>query len=97
MMARVIRRNGDEYEVSVKHRRDLNMILANDDPDFEIMGATDGGRFVVIYDASAMRPNKTATELLPALADEHDGTVCGDIIVMEQSHFDRLGGKNDDD
>jgi len=96
MTARVIRRNGDEYEVSVKQRRDLNMILANEDPDFEELGSPDGEKFVVIYDASATRPNKTATELLPALAAEHDGTVCGDVIVMEQSHFDRLGGKEDD-
>ena len=95
-MARIIRRNGDEYEVKVKHRRDIKMILANDDPDFEILGSTDGGRFVVIYDASALRPNKVATELLPALAAEHEGTVCGDIVVMEKSHFDRLGGKEND-
>ena len=93
MNATVLRVGGDEHRISsVKHIRDVELILARTDIDYEIFEDQDGDQFSVMYDAKAKSANRAATSRLPGLAEVMGGTVLGDVVIMGIADFRNLDG-----
>jgi len=93
MKATIIRSDGSEHEInSVKNVRDISLVLhaAFDGLEYEKLKTDDGQEITVVYNERANVTNHAATDALPALAELAGGRLCGDVLVMDSSDFQRL-------